>query len=302
MALTVVQKSVPFGSGTFRPKKNLFGSLTGSFSVDYLVKCANGITYNNAGDLMNAMQSENVSILPGKTFSDMVISSLDLRHTAEAGKKVWLATAHYESNPVYLPVEVQMSTTHYREVVEKDALGKAVMNSAKQPFASAIEEDRGRPRIEITKRFRPEDWAFSQQAHNYLFHRSSTHVSFTSDGQQFNFDAGRLYCTEFKTPLLYEPLKHYAVTLAFEVETKSEAYGKPWVRQVQDRGYQFYAGGIEKGGSPIPFTTAKGVMHGQPHFLDGKGDKLADKADPVFIDVQSIPDADFNLLRIFPGQ
>ena len=69
-----------------------------------------------------------------------------------------------------------------------------------------------------------------------------------------------------------------------------------------DRGYQYYPGGIDSGSAPVDFKSSKGVLHGQPMPLDGKGDRLADKASPVFLDIESIPSADFNNLRIFPGQ
>jgi hypothetical protein len=304
-------KSAPYGAGTASPRQFLDGSVASSFFVNLCV-----LLTAEAKDQRGVQTFlSGYGITPGKPYnldtgladSRYVISKIFYTHEkaqdSTAGSNQWTAVVYVEPDPTQLMPKVDFQSTHYQETVTKDEVtAKPIVNKAGQPFATAIEESKGRLRMEICRSFLPAKLDAAQLL-QMLYHKNASSVVFSYLGASYTFDKNQLYCTDIRMPLVWEPLPHYEATFVFEADNPfSDENGVSyWARHPLNQGYQ-HKDRANPSAPPINFREGKGVIHGGQGLLDKDGYDLPLGQTGIFLTVETIPQIDFNVFKIFPGQ
>ena len=309
MAITWDLKAAPFGKGTATGHLLLNGTPAMNYEVN-LVITADSQIYD-ARQLQYWMTKQGFA--PGKSYVltgyttdlDYIISKISYAHeraydAASGYSNLWSAILYVEPDPTRLEADVSFQGSHYQETVTLDQkTGDPIVNKAGDPFLPAIEENKGRLRLEVTKRFLPPKFDVSQLGWA-LYSKSASSVGFTYLGQTYAYDKNQLYCVDVRAPLVWDPIPHLQVTMAFEVdllgayETGVKTF---WTRHPINQG-RFYK---DSNGTKHPCSAA-GVLHGGVGQLDANGAQLPDGAIPLALNVETIPEYDFTSLKIFPGK
>ena len=315
MALTITMVAESYSSGTFTAQPDNSNLPTGSFTIDYRILA--DTIYPDAGTVMMKLAAMGASIVPGKAFTgdyiggydvdqqvktDYCVAKLAIRADRDGNHRRWNATATYEPKPDTMPVEISFQASHYEETVTENVkYHEPILNKAGDPLAQAIMEAKGRLRIEITRRYPIDKWDPSVIA-SAIYHKSNSAIRFPYQGINYTYAKNQLYCTDIRSPILWEPSPHWKVTAMLEVDEegfydkdKGKVY---WVRHPLNVGYRY----LDSNKKPTPFSAGKGVIHGGQGALATDGTKLPDGQTPNFLSVETIPEFDFNSLKLFPGQ
>lgn len=323
MAITVVRKARPRIKGNLRASAGGYlgyqytagASVLGEYSQEYLIK---GIPNNtlppdililagNAGLPMPGQpvgtESESRPFSVGSILtSDWVVGHVEISdleayvYNAQNMPDISVfdchAIAHFVPNPIRLPIEIHIQTTHYKKVVLKDTVtGKIIANSAGDPFDPPPERDYPRMRIEIVRRFSLQ--TITPEIIAQSCNRVNSHYF-------MGFDPGMVYLADIRAPLVQEPCWHNVVTFQFEVDptNTTETGGvtvRGWQQKFLDSGRHYK----DNNGKKVVFPDAFGRLHGHAGLLDGTGKKLADGADPKYLAADTIEYFDFNTIPIF---
>jgi hypothetical protein len=223
---------------------------------------------------------------PGTTndTANFVVASIDLQKTDN--EAVWFATVNYEVNPLRLPLEINIMTTHQsRErhfVWSAENTKLAIKNSAGDPFSRPIVDDEASARIELVKRMQSFNHALPAE---YACHQNSANF--------LGFSKGRVYCADIRAVLAYDPITHYLVTATFEIQKKN------WTHKVTQVGERYWKM-INSVKTKITSRDDQETIDCMPVFLDENGYKLdTDSYEPIEKEFDTIPYADFTRLPFF---
>lgn len=322
-----VLRSPPFGSGTASGRRFKDGNHATPYQQNFIVTLGVDVLYDPAA--VQDFCRTNFGVYPGVQWHSAApvagkgkyhVGRIAYSHSVvqdDNGDALqWNAIVYVEPNPIELEAEVDFQTSHYQETVTKNQkdgtppnkAGTPIVNPAGDPFAKAMEENKGHLRFEVSRAFDPATFD-AARLKSALYHKSASATAFNWLGVPYFYLANQLYCTDVRMQFKWEPLPHFAVTMAFEVDDgmdnpgTSEFGRKYWVRHPIAKGYR-HRDRNNPTGPPINFVSGKGVLHGGEGLLDYDGYDLTQGTNipPIVMDIESIPEFEFNLLNIFPGQ
>lgn len=282
-----------YGSGSFTAKLLSGQENSGQIVLPYKVTLDAAVT--SAAGVMAKLRAAGFT-MPGSAWpasDDWVVAKIAPKHVTTEDQKFWLFDVTLEPNPLHCPDEVQVQASHYTETVFKDEKTFQVFqNKAGVPFEKGFDEQKGRARIEITRNLssrsapKPEDFA------KLLFHKNYGDIRFMWKGEWYSYGAETMYCVDVRAPFYEEPAPYYRVTSAFELDPKK------WIRHPLNAGYETR----ESDGKLHPAkSTGTGVVHGRMILLDIEGKALKKDYPPIFLDCDTIPQADFIRHHLIPG-
>jgi hypothetical protein len=206
------------------------------------------------------------------------------------------------------PPSVSFGTSAVSEVLDIDADGNPVINSAREPFDPPLQRERSEAVIVFARNF-------TECTITPAWIRSFTDVVNNANITGFG-DRGELRIVGAPSPT-WVPLNgstpgHWRVsfnllwrenpsTAASDSDPATPPFYSAHFRKVLDQGYREYLG-PDTGDDDKPlFAVIRGEdmsPANQPVGLDGNGRKLSVGADPVFLYFREVPEADFSSLGI----
>ncbi len=319
-------RTAPYGSGTATTRQFKDGTTATPFTQNLILRHASSFTYD-ASALQAQMTALGVypgaywsgGATPNAGTSKYAISKISYTHEkgldANEDFTTWSATLYLEPDPIQLLPEINFQATHYQETVsinQKTSIdnapqgpntkGSAIVNTAGQPMIPAIEESKGRMRLEITRAFSPAGF----NPDNFLkalYTKSLNAISFTYLNNTYSYPANQLYCTDLRMPFSFDPVPHFNVTMSFEIDqgTATTPGITYWTRHPLSQGTQSFGTTANPSATLGPPQTQQGVLHGNTMGLDINGRQVLPPATAYVLTIETIPEFDFNALNIWPG-
>jgi hypothetical protein len=221
-----------------------------------------------------------------------VVSSVDLSKTDN--ETVWYAVVNYEQDPIKMPLELHIQTTH-RSVDrsfywENDSAGKRtkkpIRNSAGDMWTRGITDEEASVRIELVKRV---------QSFNYALPGNMCDCQNLTP--YLGFAKGTVYCADLRAVLAYDPRTHYLVTGTFEIRMSGWSHKRVQIGET----YYVADSNFPSGKKRVTWRTDQGDVTCLPVLLDKDGYKLAEGAEPIEAVYDTVPYADFNALPFLTG-
>lgn len=229
---------------------------------------------------------------PGSTNStgNFVVASLEPSKTDS--ETAWYVTVNYEQNPLRMPLEMHVQTTHrvvdrsyYWDYTDKlKPQKKPIRNAAGDMWTRGITDEEASVRIELVKRV------------SFFNHGWPAMYCDRQNLKQFmGFAVGTVYCADIRAVLAYDPLTHYLMTGTFEIRMEG------WKHRRVQIGETYYVSdsNFPSGKKRVTWRTDQGDVTCLPVLLDKDGFKLAEGAEPIEATYDTVPYADFNALPFF---
>lgn len=262
----------------------------GGQEVTYAVPIVFGSIYTNGFSGFGGVGAYTATEYDGGAFANEFNAEPD---GADDGKS-WLVTVGYgpfdpqqfPENPLLKPLEIEGGFNPYEEVVDEDQTGKAVVNSASDPFDPPITEEDPRQVLTIVRNEPSFDWATAYQYRNAV---SSDEFWGAAPGQAkvVRISAKRAWDQYLAANSITPGGFFWIVTYEFEFNIKG------WHRFVLDQGMRKLSGGNQ---SLIVLLDGTSVT--SPVLLDGNGGVLAASAEPVFLEFITKPELPFAIFNL----
>lgn len=232
---------------------------------------------------------ENILTAPGIAIgdaiggadTDSVCNSIEANCTSDDGL-TWLVSVQYgeiagSENPLDDPTEYSLSFAQFEIRLDKDIKGKAIVNSALDPFLETIVKDDSRPILSVKKNIQNFDFQLAYKYRDGINKdvflgcpRGTVKVS--------NIQATSQNHDEFGT--------YWAVSYEFHINLQG------WQTEILDCGFrELDANGKKK------HIEIKGAKATEPVPLDRNGKKLPDDAQPKFKKFDVYPELNFEVFN-----
>ena len=319
-------KTAPYGSGTATTRQFTDGTTATPYQQNLIIRNV-GANIWDASQVQVSMNA--LGVFPGTYWfngapstaggSKYAISKIAYVH--EKGLDVnnnfstWSATLYLEPDPIQLLPEVNFQATHYQETVTvnqktsidgapngPNTVGQGIVNTAGQPMVPAIEESKGRLRLEITRAFAPKSFN-PDNFTKALYTKSLQPTSFNWLGNTYSYAQNTLYCTDLRMPFSYDPVPHFNVTMSFEIDAgmTTTSGNSAWCRHPLSQGTQCFGSSAAPSTTLGPPATNQGVIHGSVMGLNLSGQQVVPPATAFVMTIETIPEFDFGTLKIWPG-
>ena len=201
-----------------------------------------------------------------------------------------LAQIDKTENPLEAPTEVTWSSATYTEPVTVDIDGKAVVNSAGQPFDPPLTQER-----------HPVVATIVYNSESYNPNTALNFQDYVNDGPATianlkNVPARMAKILEIGAVQQYwEDISYWRVTVKVEVNNAKWDVGQGWDRRILDQGiYE-----KDDDDKTVRMRTDDGEEVTEPLKLNGSGGKLDPQtADPVFLTRKTFKEADLSTLKL----
>ena len=192
-----------------------------------------------------------------------------------------------EQNPLAMPIEVSWSLRDHEAVLEVDQNGKAVLNTAGDPFDPPVTIDD--PRLVMT--------VVRNEPIFTLFYVLRYRNAINSDPfAGFDPFYSKVLNVQSRSQFHQEVGWYYQTTYEFEfISPKVNETGQGFRKLVLNQGMRQ----MSASGKPVHILL-KGVPVNAPMLLDNNGKLLAPNATPVFLDFSAYPELPFSIFGFDP--
>jgi hypothetical protein len=217
--------------------------------------------------------------------SQWVYGPIRIEQTLEQdGTSSFIAYCEVVCDPLKLPTEIHVQTSHVSEAVwdtnPENGNRVCLVNTVGQPFPQGLEENRAKARVEIVTRVAKFDVTNVAQ---YVDHQNSERF--------MGFEKGQVYCADMRAPMVLDPVPHIVWTTVFEIDTRPSGYK----RKILNQGTRHKESST---GKIVTNREGGQVADGGSALLDQNGYVVPVGGEPYFIEKDTIPFADFNLLHL----
>lgn len=259
-------------------------------------------TYSRLFQVTSTIPDESalvVAVAPGIVIGDPYVTSggndpyakcvgVDVSQSSEDGY-TWEATVNYgllpedeTDDPKLQEPDVEWSYQQFERNIDRDADGKAIRNSANDPFQEAISRDDSRPVLSVSR---------NEATYNaVLAYQYRDAVNADVFGQAFNFTArpGTVKVTAINGKLQHDQFygDYWRVTYVFTFDPAG------FNAVVLDQGFRE----LDDDGE-LKNIVIDGVPISDPVLLDGKGKQLEEGEDAVFLDFQKYVELPFSVFN-----
>jgi hypothetical protein len=246
-----------------------------------------------------------VILAPHPTVPQLRCTSVKVKQHTDNDPFVWTATVAWQSlilrrsaknnssdpsqrdpNPLQRPPILSFTTERFQRPVFKDKKGKAVVNSAGDPFETPLLVDDFRPTVTISRNVA--SWSITEWRNA---------INCVNDSPFLGFDIGDVKLADLTGQSQFENNQYfYTKTGVFHVTNDTE---NGWLAEVLDCGYQKLLS-VDADGHEIKreIFLAGGTKPSSPVQLDGTGGVLGRGLDPVFREFTLYDSYDFDSLGL----
>ncbi len=189
----------------------------------------------------------------------------------------------YGTEPLEWPIRIRASFQQYEKVIWVDQDGKAVRNSAGDPFGDPVVVDDSRPMLVVTR---------NESVNAFNLTLAAQQKDKVNAAVWNGFPARTVKCSDIQTgDEQKDPatsLYYYSVSYVFDIKWET------WTREILDQGFAYLDGSTRK-----PFLDDEGQPISDPKLLDGLGEELDASMDPpVLLSYRVYPDTDFTVFNM----
>jgi hypothetical protein len=278
MAPAAKRKAAPHFSGTLQAVPNNWPFDRGGWTETWQIT-------NCGDDFLEAYTADGLPYPGMPVGNQWVYGPVRIEQTPQQDGVASSFVAYCEvvCDPLKLPTEIHVQTSHVSEAVwdinPENGNRVCLVNTVGQPFPQGLEENRGKPRVEVVKRVASFDVT---KVAKYVDHQNSETF--------MGFPKGQVYCADMRAPMVMDPVPHVVWTTVFEIDLKG------YKRKILNLGTRHK---VSSTGKIVSNRDDDQVLDGGPAMLDANGFVINPGGEPYFIEKDTIPFANFNLLNLF---
>jgi hypothetical protein len=224
---------------------------------------------------------------PNEVDKGSYVNSIDAVSEGDDGLS-WLVNVQYgpydatinPQDPTQRPIELNYEASQFQRPSIEDVNGKAIANSAGDPFDPPLMKDDSRPVFVITRN----EMTYNDEV-------MATYRDTVNSDVFFGYGPMLVKCHSITGRLAYDPDIHWYYVVTYRFEHNKDG----WHKKPLDAGFRTNPAGAT---SPAPIFDKAGLPISVPALLDGHGLQLTDGADPVFLDIQDYVEKPFEPLNI----